>query len=158
MSTITKKLECIGDDTAQLMRQFGAFEDMFFGGQRRSYTGGFNRAWVAIIKDYYQGKFLREFPLGYKDYSEANSKGSRGVYKYYYLEEGYIYEVSEPTSWKNTDRYFCRVEDGIEFKMSKEEVIDYFEALRKLPQEFVDQKTGEVMTEKEYWEWLRKGI
>lgn len=154
--TITKKLECIGDDMVQVCREFDQFCNMFFPGMAGS--GIKSRTWVAIIKDHYKGKFLREFPRGYKDYSEANSKGSRGVYKYYYLEEGPIYEVSEPVSWKNTLRYFCRIEDGEEIEMSKQEVIDHFESLRKLPQEYIFKDTGEVMTEEEFFAWLRKGI
>lgn len=159
MSTVTKKLECIGDDCIQFLRQVEQFERMFFPYSDSSKVR--ERAWVAIIKDYDKrcsyGGFLREFLRGNKDYSEANSKGSRGVYKYYYLEEGYIYEVSEPTSWKNTNRYFCRVENGEEIEMSKEEVIAHFEALRKQPTEYVDKQTGEIMSEEEFLKWLRNG-
>ena len=153
-NVVTKKLECIGDDTAQAMRQFASLESFFLGGKSR--CGSFNRAWVAIIKDHYKGKFLREFPKGYKDYSEANSVGSRGIYKYYYLEEGNIYEVSEPKSWKRTDRYFCRIEDGQEIRMTEDEVKAHFEAIRNLPAEYVDKETGEIMDEGEFLKWLRR--
>jgi len=56
------------------------------------------------------------------DYSDANSKGSRGVYVHYILESGRLYQVAEPTSWKNTDHFFCTVDDdGNIIKMTQEE-------------------------------------
>jgi hypothetical protein len=54
------------------------------------------------------------------DYSEANSVGTRGVYKYYWLEDGEVYEVSEPWSWGKTLHYFCVVINGEIRKVSKE--------------------------------------
>lgn len=68
------------------------------------------RAWVARIvgfDDVYG--FQREFIRGLRDYGEANSTGSRGIFEYYPLKPG-IYEVSEPSTWKHCRRYFCRVE------------------------------------------------
>ena len=155
MTTITKKIECIGDDCIQWLKQYEKFERTFFPYSSASRTK--ERAWVAIIKDYNHGKFIREFSRGYKDYSETNSKGSRGVYKYYYLEEGPIYEVSQPMSWKNTLRYFCRVEDGEEIEMSKEEAIAYIEKTKTL-EACINKHAQEVMTEEEYLAWLKKGI
>ena len=68
-------------------------------------------------------KYKRVFLKPKKDYSKANSKGSRGVYFVYMLESGNIYDVSEPVSWKNVDRYFCKVsEDGAIIKITEENV------------------------------------
>jgi hypothetical protein len=58
------------------------------------------------------------------DYSEANSVGSRGVFKCYWLKEQAYYEVSAPQSWRDTDRYFCEVINGEIVRMTKEEVQD----------------------------------
>jgi len=59
--------------------------------------------------------------FGKWDYSKANSKGSRGVYIHYLLESGKLYQVAEPTSWKNSDHYFCIVDDDGEIiKLTKE--------------------------------------
>ncbi len=59
--------------------------------------------------------------LGKWDYENANSKGSRGVYVNYILETDRLYQVAEPVSWKNSDHYFCIVdEDGDIIKLTKE--------------------------------------
>jgi hypothetical protein len=84
-----------------------------------------SRAWVARVlinaNGYVERDFLRPDAV---DYSQANSVGSRGVYKCYWLEERAYYEVSAPESWKGTDRYFCEVINGEIVRMAKEEVQD----------------------------------
>jgi hypothetical protein len=82
-----------------------------------------NRYWVAEIigksdKYGYERRFLKYK----KDYSEANSKGTRGVYAYYILENEKIYEVCSPQSWKNDDRYFCIIINDTQFRVPREEV------------------------------------
>jgi hypothetical protein len=83
------------------------------------------RAWVARVRinanGYVDREFLRPCAM---DYSQANSVGSRGVYKCYWLEPMAYYEVSSPESWSSTDRYFCEVVDGEIIRMTKEEVQD----------------------------------
>jgi len=80
--------------------------------------------WVAEIKGF--GKkyhYDREFVPGKNDYSKANSKGTRGIFCWYVLESGHVYEVKEPTSWSRIERYFCRVSDeGEIIKISEGEV------------------------------------
>jgi len=76
-----------------------------------------SQAWVAKISPGSKKEFLRPNV----DYSKANNKATRGVYKYYWLEEGEVYEVSKPISWKRTERFFCRIEDGKVVKITKEE-------------------------------------
>jgi len=71
------------------------------------------RAWIAEIIGYDEKfKYARKFLKPNVDYSDANSVGSRGVYKYYWLETGKIYEVSSPQTWRRTDRYFCCVDES----------------------------------------------
>lgn len=118
------KLEAIGDDIhackkhvrrgdidPETRRRFGAVKEM------RS------QAWVARLTGLDpQYRFKREFVRGQKDYSQANSVGSRGVYIYYALPSG-IYEVNAPLSWTKTDRYYCRVVGQTLTRLNYEEVI-----------------------------------
>lgn len=85
-------------------------------------TIGAAKGWIAEITGL-DTKFglARQF-VGDRDYSGANKPRTRGVMTVAELEEGHLYEVNEPTSWKNTDRYFCTVRDGEKVRLSKEEV------------------------------------
>lgn len=108
------KIECIGDDIDQF---FKALPERLVGPTQP-------KQWVAELTGF-DDKFgyKREFLPYNKDYSRANSKGSRGVYAHYILEQGRVYEVKEPVSWKNTIRYFCAVDaEGDIVKISKEDV------------------------------------
>lgn len=102
------KLECIGDGGNR-------------GGSRASY-------WVAeIVGVSAHFGIERQFVRCNKDYSKANSVGSRGVYAFYVVESGKVYEVSEPLTWKKTDQYFCTVsDDGEIVRLTIEEVISRF--------------------------------
>lgn len=95
------------------------------GGQKRLVPC---RAWCAQITgtDPTYG-LAREFLRPSVDYSKANSQGTRGVFRFYWLEDG-IYEVSSPASWRNTERYFCRVENGQIVRISKAEVLECLSA------------------------------
>ena len=76
------KLECINDNLIALNRAFeGTLMDM----KPR-------RPWCAKLTEYDPSadRFTREFVDSQKDYSKANSKGSRGVSRYYWLEKGEI--------------------------------------------------------------------
>lgn len=100
------EIEAIADHDEPVRRMFGMWR----------------RAWVAQIMGIDgRGKWVRCFIAGMRDYARANSIGSRGVYIGYNLLEGPIYEVSEPISWKQTDRYFLRIEGGNRRRMSIEE-------------------------------------
>lgn len=102
-------LEAIGDDTAQAMRRAGQHWP--------------NRAWAAqLFGSNGRGGWVRTFLSGARDYRASNSIGSRGVRLTYMLSEGPIYEVCAPTSWRNDDRYFCRVESGVLRRMTDDEV------------------------------------
>jgi len=49
---------------------------------------------------------------GNTDYSNANSVGSRGVFRFYFLKEGIIYHVKAPIAWKRFDDYYCQIING----------------------------------------------
>lgn len=58
------------------------------------------------------------------DYSYANSKGSRGVFYHYHLQERRVYEVRERLSWQRSERYFIR-HDGYQFvRLDGAEVVE----------------------------------
>lgn len=57
-----------------------------------------------------------------KDYSRANSIGSRGVFLYFVLQPGF-YEVHERQTWKRTRRYFCHVEGDKITEIDRDEVV-----------------------------------
>lgn len=130
----TLKLEVIGDDAitsfSQMHRSFNNLYphlgDKVIGKPFKS------KPWVAEItgKDE-KYKFKRTFLNGQKDYSEANSKGSRGVYLYFHLGGEKIYEIFEHLSWKKNDRYFIKTgsEEGYQC-LTEKEVIKHLETLR----------------------------
>lgn len=120
---VTLKLEAIGDDTADAARRFAGF-CRALGFEGNASGTGWRRPWVAEVtgRDP-RYRYTRQFLDGRKDYSAANSIGSRGVYVYYHLEPGRIYEVNDLATWGHTDRYLCRVEDGRVIRMAEEEVL-----------------------------------
>lgn len=108
-------LEAIADDLDSAMRHapFGLG------------AGWGSRHWVGqIMGRDGRGRWVRAYLAGSKDYSRANSRGSRGVMVTYLLEEGPVYEISSPTSWRATDRYFARVVDGKLVRMTAAEVTE----------------------------------
>lgn len=111
------KLECINDNWG-MPPEVLVFVPLLNDGKRLP-----NRYWVAEITGRSNKyKFERKFLNCKKDYTESNSTGTRGVYAYYILEEGKIYEVSSPQTWSSTDRYFCTIENGNLIRLSSEEV------------------------------------
>lgn len=82
--------------------------------------------WVAEITGIdARYSMARRFVRGQKDYTEANSVGSRGVYIHYILESGRIYEVSKMANWKKPERYFFRIDErGNECRMTAKEVVE----------------------------------
>lgn len=129
------EIECIGDGFRSeddfRASVLGAILDKM--ADRRVF-GSPKRWWVAEItgRDPKYG-YRREFLHYQKDYSRANSTGTRGIYATYVLDEGRLYEVSAPQSWSATDRYFCTVRDGRIVRLSQEEADDWVDTMRPLP-------------------------
>jgi len=106
---ITIELEAIGDNLSPRKAPFGLRMPP--------------RHWVAqIFGSNGRGGWVRNFLPGARDYSKANSVGSRGIMVSYLLQTGPIYEISEPTSWGTTERYFARVVDGKLVRMTADQV------------------------------------
>lgn len=114
------EIELRGDDVRQFIKLYSNVSKELIGFNA---FGNFPASgWVAEItgtdpKFKYQRKFLR----CKKDYSRANSKGSRGVYAEYILESGKIYDVKE-----HNDRYFCKVNKaGTIIRLDEEDVKEW---------------------------------
>lgn len=116
------RIELIGDDFFwHQRRNLLSFDQWLRQAKRFGYDK--SNSWVARITglDEKYG-FKREFLRPTRDYSQANSTGSRGIFAYYILPSG-IYEVNHRESWKRIRRYFCRVEGTEIIEISKDEVI-----------------------------------
>lgn len=118
----TLKLEAIADDSVQALARLTQAERTLGIGRRGDHKQ--RRPWVAeIVGEHDHYGLDRRFLDGQKDFSEANSIGSRGVYLYYHLREGHIYEINDVVSWSKADRYFAMVCDGGLVRMGEEEVL-----------------------------------
>jgi hypothetical protein len=134
----TLKLEAIGDNTARAIAGWKRLlGDELMGDIK------VDRPWVAKLTGLFaSGKFQHDFLRGNKDYTDANSKGSRGVYFWFTLESGDYYEVNDLQTWKRTERYFCKVTEEGEIEIVDEiEIQLYFE--RKIMTEWQERKNGE---------------
>lgn len=89
-----------------------------------------NRPWVAEITGVsLKYRYARTFLRGKADYKGSNSKGTRGVWMWWTLESGHIYEAKYRTSWNRWEHRFLTVTDDGDIK---------------------------DLTEEEVWEWLKK--
>jgi hypothetical protein len=131
-------LEVIGDDARDRKRRramSGTSDKLAF---RRAMTSGrFGEmmrdairqenapvGWVARItgRDAKHG-LAREFLRGSVSFRDVKDEiGARGVFRWYELAEGALFEVNAPLSWTSADRYFCRSERGRVVRMTREEI------------------------------------
>jgi hypothetical protein len=114
------RIEAIGDNVRQEMRLWNRILEEAAPGLGRVTFGKIPFGyWVAEItgRDPVY-KYQRRFLKSKKDYSQSNRIGSRGVFLYFLLDSGRVYEVK--TSRR---RYFCTVnEEGEVIEMEKREV------------------------------------
>ena len=119
-------LEYIGESgDAQLALYSGNLDGIFPGLGRAAFgCKSPRKPWVAEIVGQHEKYGLeRIFLPSKRNYSRANSRGSRGIELWFVLESGRLYEVLSPLSWRSIDRYFCRVSDGGDIlRVSKDEV------------------------------------
>lgn len=73
-----------------------------------------------------KGEFAQVLLHGYLDYSKSNSKGSRGVYKTYFLDDG-LYEVFERVTWQRFRQYYLLIEGSAKREISLEEAYRWLE-------------------------------
>jgi hypothetical protein len=95
---------------------------------------GWNKGQPYVAKidgfDCQRGEFSKVYKLGYNDFSQANSKGSRGIYKLYFVDDG-LYEIVERKSWRKIEQYYLLIADGKKHRMNLEEAIGWLEANTK---------------------------
>jgi hypothetical protein len=102
------RLECICDHRRHVPR--GLHRIMFpdFLRQLRR-----DEPWVAEVTGIGpDGRPVRRFLKGDRDYAHADALGERGIFKNFYLREGRVYEVREQLSWIQHRRYFVAVRPG----------------------------------------------
>jgi len=117
------EIELVGDNTRQLCNLYRNVTNDIVSGLGDSVFGSFPPSgWVAEITGFDpKYKYARSFLKFKKDYSRANSKGSRGVFAEYILQSGRIYDIKD-----NRGRYFCKVnETGDIIKISESEVTEW---------------------------------
>ena len=105
-----------------------------------------NAPWVAQITGLTtNGYFVRKWVNGDVDYSRANSVGSRGVFRYYPLRSGRIYEVAERLTWKRSTQYFCRVNDAGEIvRLMRHEVLGVYQGARHAEVQAIERGIGDA--------------
>lgn len=108
-------LELFGEDTRQLCKIYRGIFEVGGGDFGRMYFDKHigtppRSSWVAEITgpDEKYG-LARDFLRCKMDYSQANSKGSRGIFAEYILSQGKVYEVKSQESRGRSVRYFCTV-------------------------------------------------
>lgn len=114
------------------------------------------KSWVADITD--GGRiFLR----AYRDYRQANNRGTRGVREYYFLYPGRVYEAHVVKGRWAFERYYCIVQDGKVVRL-KEPVIqdkaprpDYTSQLPKRERTYLDIDVYTAARERIRWTFDR---
>lgn len=125
------KLERIGDDHREMSRFASSLIDNNIGnGAGATIVGrSTRREWCAeIVSVDPKYKYERRFLEANVSYRESNSVGSRGVYAYYNLENGKLYEIKEPISRAKTDRYFAFVENDRLHRITESEAVEWLQA------------------------------
>ncbi len=95
---------------------------------------GWNKEQSAVARvegfNHQAGGLRKVYIHGYLDYSKANSKGSRGIYKLYFVDDG-LYEVTERTAWRRVEQYYLLITNGQKNRMTLEEAIAWLETNAK---------------------------
>lgn len=126
------EIEIFGDNIRQEMKLYASITNMIVSGLGDSTFGKMpSSGWVAEIIGFdAKFKYTRQFLKSKKDYSRANSVGSRGIFQEYILESDKIYEVKKQISQKNNLRYFCKVDnEGNIITIQENEVIEWLKNL-----------------------------
>lgn len=97
-------LEAIGHGESQRIRLYRAvMREAGLGRVGDELLGGLSNRWGVWDAD--TGSEI----YGRTDYSQSNSKGSRGVRIWYTLQSGKRYRVRDPKSWTRSEEYCCHV-------------------------------------------------
>lgn len=119
------EIELIGDNIRQEMKLWTNIGNMAMPGLGDMTFGSYPPSgWIAEITGFdSKYKYARSFLKFKKDYSRANSKGSRGVYAEYILDEGKIYDVKD-----RKQRYFCKVDNWQIVRIDELEVKEWLKS------------------------------
>lgn len=125
----TLALEYIGEGNERRLKDFERLIDGLAPGLGGVVVGeGFTRRpWVTeIVGREDSAKLVRRSLLANWQRKDANSKQTRGVYLWFILESGRLYEVRACQSWRSTRRYFCTVsEDGAIYELTPEQAAEW---------------------------------
>lgn len=116
------EIEAIGDNSLSALSGMSNFICDISRKEREKMPASYWLAEITGLSEAY--KFDRLFIKGRKDYSLANSTGSRGVFIYYTIEEGKFYEIKKPVTWRETDRYFFTWYNNREYILTEQELIE----------------------------------
>lgn len=85
------------------------------------------KPWVAKITNIDEKYgFSRQFLHANWQRSRSNAASSRGVYLYFILETGCVYEIRTFVSWSKEDRYFALIgDDGSQIRLNKKRVVEW---------------------------------
>jgi hypothetical protein len=89
------------------------------------WTMGSGTPWVAEITGFRSrgSGFHRRFLTAKRDYTNANSRGTRGIEFFWELESGPVYEAHWPKNWSKSDRAYLIVDaDGVVQYLEREQV------------------------------------
>ena len=116
-------LEWIGERHDREAKLWRSVAEMAIPGSGELFRVPSRRPWIAEITGFdIKYKFKRVFVDSKKDYSNSNSKGTRGINLVFIVEEGKIYQVFENLSWNRTNKYYFMYVDGYKKILSEEEV------------------------------------
>jgi hypothetical protein len=122
-------LEAIGDDQVARLQGYAQMLQTIAPAQAGAFRAPRRQPWVAHLTGLCSRYGLRRvFLRGQKDYTKANSVGSRGVYCFYTLEEGLLYEVHALLSWQRAERYYCQIRLDQPFRLTYDEVVQCLSA------------------------------
>ena len=120
-------LELIGDDADARLREAEQAVTLAAGraAGRLFAPDAENGVWVKQLLGIGDaGKFHKRFVRGQKDYSRANSVGSRGVLLHFFLPPG-VYQVQEKIAWRNVRPYFVESAAGLIKEISRMEAVTW---------------------------------
>lgn len=126
------RLECIGDDIAQAIRAFDSKVSTLTAFERghqwqRRFRSARTASWPEpfvwqVVGISERGSLMEERLRGRKDYTHANSVGSRGVYLWYSLVRGEFYRIQSIPSWKRSHVFYAVATADGYAEMSEQEV------------------------------------
>lgn len=127
------KLEFIGAANYDMLRQLDrSMPALGFGLGKDRPRHPFQFPGPCVIRFYktVEGDISFNQVFGNRDYSKANSKGTRGVYINYVLHENELYCVKEPVSWRNVDYYYAAITpSGEVVRITESEAREWLSAL-----------------------------